>query len=218
MLSRRHARFIVCAHGVVVEDLDSTNGVYVDGERIVRSRLLVGGEFLRLGSTELLLVPNSTDRKERCSKWDDETVGPRRTVSSGQLPVTEGADVFDVLSDLAERALRTGDPARAERIIRGHIERLSQQVRSEEDVDETKVPRAISLSLRLAEATHSGQWLQLALGLYTSARRRLPGLASVSAPMTLAPSPRTTRRFVDDVRRFESAARSHYTTPVKSSA
>jgi hypothetical protein len=77
LVSRRHARFFVCAHGVVIEDLDSRNGVYVDGERLQKSKLLVGGESIRIGEADLDLCPVSSDRTEPVLGWDDQTVAPR---------------------------------------------------------------------------------------------------------------------------------------------
>jgi pSer/pThr/pTyr-binding forkhead associated (FHA) protein len=75
-ISRRHARFTVCAHGVVIEDLGSKGGVYVDGHRIEKSRLLGGGERIRLGHTELVLLhANEEEAKSRITV-DEKTVVP----------------------------------------------------------------------------------------------------------------------------------------------
>jgi len=74
-VSRRHARLTICAHGVVIEDLDSKCGVYVDGERIVKSRLLVGGERIRLGHTELALL-RAGDDASPSSSVEEKTVVP----------------------------------------------------------------------------------------------------------------------------------------------
>jgi pSer/pThr/pTyr-binding forkhead associated (FHA) protein len=51
-LSRRHARvFIDGAHRAVIEDLGSTNGTWVNGERVIEPRVLVTGDEIRLGET-----------------------------------------------------------------------------------------------------------------------------------------------------------------------
>lgn len=48
-ISRHHANVLVKAHGdVIVEDLDSTNGVYLDGERVTK-KLVEPGQTLALG-------------------------------------------------------------------------------------------------------------------------------------------------------------------------
>jgi pSer/pThr/pTyr-binding forkhead associated (FHA) protein len=57
LMSRLHCRIEVGAEGdVVVVDLDSTNGTWVDGERIARAALRPGG-VLRVGRVEFVLEP-----------------------------------------------------------------------------------------------------------------------------------------------------------------
>jgi DNA-binding NtrC family response regulator len=51
-VSRRHVAFELTATSLRVEDLDSTNGTYVNGIR-VRDAFVSGGEVLHLGSTAL---------------------------------------------------------------------------------------------------------------------------------------------------------------------
>jgi serine protease Do len=52
--SRRHAALTPDAHGrLVLEDLGSTNGTHLAGQRIVAPVVLIGGERLRVGSTEI---------------------------------------------------------------------------------------------------------------------------------------------------------------------
>jgi ABC transport system ATP-binding/permease protein len=53
--SRRHARLYLDQHGVVVEDLGSSNGTWVNGQRIAGPTRLSPGDQLYLGSTTLML-------------------------------------------------------------------------------------------------------------------------------------------------------------------
>lgn len=53
--SGRHARLEPARDGVFVEDLGSTNGTFVNGERISGRRALSPGDILRVGETELRL-------------------------------------------------------------------------------------------------------------------------------------------------------------------
>ena len=53
--SSAHARIDPRQDGVWVEDLGSTNGTLVNGERITSQRLLQPGDVLRVGETELRL-------------------------------------------------------------------------------------------------------------------------------------------------------------------
>ena len=54
-ISRRHARIMVAAERVTIEDLGSKNGTYVQGERIAGVKELHDGDEIRL-SRELLVV------------------------------------------------------------------------------------------------------------------------------------------------------------------
>ena len=54
-LSRRHAVVRRFANRLQVEDLGSTNGTYVDGNRIAEPTLLGGGAEIKLGTTVLVV-------------------------------------------------------------------------------------------------------------------------------------------------------------------
>jgi pSer/pThr/pTyr-binding forkhead associated (FHA) protein len=49
-VSRSHARIVVAADGVTIEDLGSKNGTYVNGERISGSVPLSDGQEIRIGA------------------------------------------------------------------------------------------------------------------------------------------------------------------------
>jgi FHA domain-containing protein len=51
--SGRHARFVRGQDADLVEDLDSTNGTFVNGERLSGSRPLHDGDTITLGQTQL---------------------------------------------------------------------------------------------------------------------------------------------------------------------
>jgi len=54
-VSRRHARITVAHGAATIEDLDSTNGTHVNGERISAPKRLVPGDEFTLGSEVLRL-------------------------------------------------------------------------------------------------------------------------------------------------------------------
>jgi hypothetical protein len=51
--SGRHARFHRGEHADIVEDLHSTNGTFVNGERLTGSRPLQAGDVVTIGQTQL---------------------------------------------------------------------------------------------------------------------------------------------------------------------
>ncbi len=53
--SAQHARIELRDGGVWVEDLGSTNGTFVNGDKVKRKRRLRAGDALRVGQTELRL-------------------------------------------------------------------------------------------------------------------------------------------------------------------
>ena len=63
LVSRMHARISVRDDTVVVEDLHSTNGVYVNGSRITHSALLHEGDRLLIGTTEISLFEARPDAR-----------------------------------------------------------------------------------------------------------------------------------------------------------
>src|SRR3954470_17751848 len=54
-VSRRHAALRSTAEGPAVEDLGSTNGTFVNGERITGVRVLADGDVVAFGSTEWVM-------------------------------------------------------------------------------------------------------------------------------------------------------------------
>jgi pSer/pThr/pTyr-binding forkhead associated (FHA) protein len=50
-VSRRHARIMRVKNGYQLEDLGSSNGTYVNGNRLITAHLLQRGDVIRLGGT-----------------------------------------------------------------------------------------------------------------------------------------------------------------------
>jgi hypothetical protein len=53
--SARHARIEARGDGVWVQDLDSTNGTYVNGARVVGAQRVKVGDIVRVGDTDLVV-------------------------------------------------------------------------------------------------------------------------------------------------------------------
>jgi hypothetical protein len=60
-VSRKHARLVIQAGGLVVEDLGSTNGTFVNGQRLMGPHVLRPGEMIMLGENISLAFETSYD-------------------------------------------------------------------------------------------------------------------------------------------------------------
>ncbi len=76
-VSSRHAELISLADGVVVRDLGSTNGTYLNGQRVEGSVLAGPGDILQFGSSVFHLESLDPAAKPITEKWDvaDDSVG-----------------------------------------------------------------------------------------------------------------------------------------------
>lgn len=84
LVSRMHARLTVRDESVIVEDLHSTNGIYVNGTRITHSALLREGDRLLIGTTEISLFEARPDARIAPLRLKREE--PPRTASVQMLP------------------------------------------------------------------------------------------------------------------------------------
>ena len=55
-VSSHHCELIQRGSDIVVKDLNSTNGTFVNGARVTTPRRLDGGDVVRVGQTELKVV------------------------------------------------------------------------------------------------------------------------------------------------------------------
>ena len=76
-LSRRHARFATAGGRLLVEDLASTNGTFVNGHRIAYPTAVRPGDTVNLGTTSLRVAAAPTERPSRVSR---AAIGAARTV------------------------------------------------------------------------------------------------------------------------------------------
>lgn len=112
-VSRRHAVLRRSGGSVLVEDLDSTNGTFVNGERIERPITLGPGDQVRVGRTTLEIEP---DRRA-----EDTIVSiplPQDQIRSAEAPPSEGpvAEDEDATQPLPARVLESGSrPVRSSR-------------------------------------------------------------------------------------------------------
>lgn len=85
-LSRQHARIRPTASGLVIEDLGSTNGTFVNGQRVTSPTLLRAGDTLQLGNVITLSVQPGQPNLDNL-----ETIAPGLAPDYTVVPSTPSA-------------------------------------------------------------------------------------------------------------------------------
>jgi DNA-binding CsgD family transcriptional regulator len=116
-LSRRHARLIRTADSLVVEDLSSRNGTFVNGERIARQVVELGDE-IRLGGIACRVAASPLSMSE---------VEDSETTFNMPLPGTTTVD-FDELTKAQMEVLRLALQGLDEASIAAHLNRSAHTV------------------------------------------------------------------------------------------
>jgi DNA-binding NtrC family response regulator len=106
--SRRHARVLLTADAARVEDLGSQNGTYLNGERLVGSRLLARGDVISIGEVALVFhrrVPRASGAALRGRTAREAVV--RFDIGGREVLVVEPAMIrlFELIGRLARSQL-----------------------------------------------------------------------------------------------------------------
>ena len=99
-VSREHARLTRTPGGYVVEDLGSTNGTFVNGERIMAPRVLNSGDLVGL-SENVTLTFSSTSPESAATVMSTPQTVPPPAPGAGKQPVPAA---YDAQPDLAPEA------------------------------------------------------------------------------------------------------------------
>jgi pSer/pThr/pTyr-binding forkhead associated (FHA) protein len=159
--SRLHARFSLQADGAYIEDLDSTNGTFVGGERVIGKRRLQHFDLVRVGSS---LISLNRDTRDSSPELDSM----RSFVTSADP--TRAADIFEVLERAATKAIAANLPRDAENVTAVHLARLLQEAR-EQTADSIHVERGIRIAAALARHLPSARWLDYLIELHAALAR-----------------------------------------------
>ena len=187
LVSRRHALFEVSNGQVSVEDLNSRNGVIVNGHRIDAKVSLNVGDRILIGSQELTLL-SARDALSSGGPGVGKMTLPKmkvNTPSSGFPPMGQietdpepsmvrRADQFKLLSGVAEKALAMGKAGEAERLLASALADVIEATRAGRPLPPTLVDQAAKFSAKLATATGKGGWADYVVELYQAQKRPCP--------------------------------------------
>jgi len=82
-VSREHCRVGLANDEVIVSDLNSTNGTYIDGQRIGRTAVLPIGSVLRIGQVSL---SHEIRSRQEALAWSDPGGGNRKGLRLAATP------------------------------------------------------------------------------------------------------------------------------------
>jgi predicted component of type VI protein secretion system len=195
LVSRRHALLVVAKDGVTIEDLQSRNGVIVNGQRIVGRTAVRAGDKILIGSQELTLLegresagretashqigkrtlpkmPAASDFGERASSFPPgEPVG---SDPDAEPSMVRRADAFNLLGGVAEKALAMGRADEAERLLASPLADVVEASRAGKRLSPWLVDMAARFAAKLATATAKGAWADYVVELYDAQVRPCP--------------------------------------------
>jgi pSer/pThr/pTyr-binding forkhead associated (FHA) protein len=186
LVSRQHAEFRVESGTVILYDLKSVNGVFVNGQRIERQLRLAVGDRISIGGQELLLRSRAANRgNERANERRfTETLHDHRTPNTpeGVPAYSENAnedstiqgDGLDLLATVADKviALRRGDDA--ERILSTYLQTLLEKARQGQMCPPQTAEKAVTYAVKLAAVTGKASWVEYCIEFYRVVERPLP--------------------------------------------
>jgi pSer/pThr/pTyr-binding forkhead associated (FHA) protein len=191
LVSRMHARLSVQGDSVVVEDLHSTNGVYVNGLRVGHSTVLREGDRILIGTTEFSLFETreSSLQRLRVARVQTELAEERLTppapparapmpalpplhvpLRPENVPSTARADALKMIGGLADRLAATGNLEEAAQVLSGHLRRILKGANSGLLVPPDVAASAAHHALTLARWTKQPLWADYVVELHLSAR------------------------------------------------
>jgi len=128
MVSRKHARIAMQTDQIWIEDLGSTNGTFVNGEKIKRARLKEGDRVL-IGTSILKLIAGDAPREGMDAKRELENVAQARRTSqqrtmSGsieEVPLPDLLQLFGTSKKSGVLVIRTEDDVGRIYLKKGNI-------------------------------------------------------------------------------------------------
>ena len=114
-MSRQHVRLSIGEDGLVVEDLNSANGTYVNGRR-VNAAVLQNGDELSLDSVKFRIIHTSTaagTEETLVKSFDSENIQPKTEPSAAAPSIAAPSIAAPSTAESSTAAPSTGEPSTA---------------------------------------------------------------------------------------------------------
>ncbi len=185
LISRVHARVYVESNQVFLEDLGSTNGTFVDEQRITGRRELGTGTRVRLGGQSLWLYLGVNPPRGPRSNTTAAEAPSGRQRDSERAGSTDNASIFSLVGPTAERALKNGQTEEVLRILEPYLDQILSDARARKSVDPAVVAEAHRYALKLASATGHGSWIDYVVELSEACSIPVPADVRASLPQAV---------------------------------
>ncbi|MET0412872.1 MAG: FHA domain-containing protein [Polyangiaceae bacterium] len=167
-VSRLHARLVVHAHEVILEDISHMNRVWVNDCPLESSQRIEIGDRLAFGPVRAELCA-ANDRSLSIEPTERAFVRQERAAS----PV-----VFRGLQPPRPAAIRApapelGDEGKQDG-ARTLLERFVLRCEVGPDVSAQELEMSVAIAMRFAESTRDGAWVNYVFRVFTALRRTLP--------------------------------------------
>ncbi len=177
LVSRRHAELSDTSHGLVVTDLGSRNGVFVNGHRISGAVVLEVGDTLAIGENTFVLLALVDPAARRSATVSDVRAirEPLASYSHEEVSVaTRRADALQLLGSVVDKALALGRGEEAEHVIGNHLVAALSDAKAGRPVAPEFARAAAQYAVKLAAATSKANWLDFAFRLYATLGSTMP--------------------------------------------
>jgi len=193
LVSRQHAEFRIENSRVVVYDLKSVNGVFVNGSRVDHKMSLSTGDRITIGDQAMVLIIRTADSEttpeipsrrrgvDTLQRTDDKREAFREppvtaaaSLQQDATPQAPAAQAMELFGGLAEKAFALGRGEEAERLLAPRLKNVLAAVRAKVDVPAASSELAANHAVRLASVTNKGEWIDYAFELYRALERPLP--------------------------------------------
>jgi hypothetical protein len=177
LVSRTHAKIIVQRGSASIEDLGSSNGVLVNGDRVTARRTLSNGDRVVLGQQSFTVSMQVASVSRSEARVLARTLsGARESISpdADRIGPTRRGDALDLLCGVAEKMLALGRADEAERILASYLRNMLQVARGRGEVDPLAAEKAVTYAVRIADVSGKGVWVDYAFDTYAVMRRPLP--------------------------------------------
>ncbi|HEY4106310.1 MAG TPA: FHA domain-containing protein, partial [Polyangiaceae bacterium] len=181
LVSRRHAELSDTTHGWVVSDLESRNGVFVNGHRITVPVVLEAGDSLAVGdSTFVLVTLEEQELRGSATMSDIRAIRevnrvPLDSYTSEEVSVaTRRADALQLLGGVVDKALALGRGEEAEHLIGNHLVAALSDANAARPVAPEVARAAAQYAVKLALATNKPAWIDFTFRLYAALGSIMP--------------------------------------------